>query len=167
MSKLKEILNEIRDMNEKRTWYHLTNDKNFNYNPNYQNHQTEMGAGLYITPKEDISTWDTLLQRRDYAVPINIDNLKILDLKKAPDWLQMQKELARNGYSAEDVKRNTPKGDTFGMNPKKIANIITWAKYKGYDAIKPILDREEGRQIIILDNADINYGSSIPVEDLL
>lgn len=157
----------LENLNEREIWYHLTNDKNFSYNPNYQNSQTEMGAGLYITPKEDISTWDTLLQRRDYAVPVNIDNLKILDMRDIPDWLSMQKELAKNGYSGDDVRENIPKGDTFGMNPKKIATIITWAKFKGYDAIKPILDREEGEQIIILDNADIYFGDSVSIESLL
>lgn len=149
------------------TWYHLTNDNNFNYSKNYQNYQTEIGDGLYITPLNDIKIWDNLLQNKEYAIPINIDNLNILNLEKAPTWTQMQKELAKNGYSPNDVKQNMPTGITFGVEPKKIATIITWAKYKGYNAIKPIIDKNEGEQIVILNNTNINFGNPIPIEDLI
>ncbi|MFW6007652.1 MAG: hypothetical protein ACOCP8_00185 [archaeon] len=148
-------------------WYHITNNKSFKYNPNYQNYQAEMGNGLYITPLEDLKLWDNLLQDREYAIPVDINNLKILDIKESPTWTQMQKELAQNGYTPADVEENMPIGITFSTEPKKIATIITWAKFKGYNAIKPILDKYEGNQIVILNNANIKFGDPIPIDELI
>lgn len=149
------------------TWYHLTNDYNFNYNPYYQNKQTEIGDGLYITPIKDVSTWDILLRRREFAIPIEIDGLKILDLNNTPDVHVMQRELAKAGYSSDDVDKYLPSGDVFGKEPFEIASILAWAQYKGYDAIKPILDNQEGEQIVILSGANIQFGNPIKLDNLL
>jgi hypothetical protein len=143
--------------------FHLTNDEDFSYNPYYQNNQQEMGIGLYVTNKDSIRIWDNLLGGRKYVVPVNVSQLNVIKEENFPSSLNIQKDLIANGYTREDVLKNLPTGDTFGVDPMQIALKITWAKLNGFNAIEPYLDSSEGYQLVILDNANITFGNQIDI----
>ena len=147
-------------------WYHLTNDKNFQYNPYYENQYQQLGSGLYITPGEDVDKWYRALGGREYAVPVDISNLKIIDQNDIPEYWKLQKELADAGFTAEEIEQYMPTGNTLGENPFTIAQQIFWAKWKGYDAIR-MSDTSDGQQIRVLDNANITFGEPQPILDVI
>jgi hypothetical protein len=134
---------------------------------NYQNNQQEFGQGLYITPLEDVSNWYKNLSGREYAVPIDISSLNIINEEDFPSMGKMAKDLMAAGFTADDIDALKPKGDTFNRN---VVNLVTkreWAKLKGYDAVRPHIDGKEGEQIIILNPSNVNLGEPIPIDEVI
>lgn len=148
-------------------YYHLTNDLNFQLDTDYQNKQQEFGQGLYITPLENVSNWYKNLGGREYAIPVDVNNLKIIDENDFPSMREMAKDLMAAGFTADDIDALKPKGDTFNRN---IVNLVTkreWAKLKGYDAVRPNVDNVEGEQIIILNPNNVHLGEPIPIDEII
>jgi hypothetical protein len=145
-------------------WYHLTNNSNFNPSQSYNNNQQEFGSGLYITPEHDVKTWDNLLNR-EWAFPIDISQLNIINESDFPSKHKMVNDILDSGYTKKDVKNMQP-SNTFNRDPMDIATKRLWAQINGYDAVKPFLDKQEGEQIVIFNLSKISIDDPLKTDEV-
>jgi hypothetical protein len=155
----------IKQSNGER-YFHLTNDKNFNYVQDYENNQQEFGIGLYVTPLTNLRNWDANLRGRQYAIEVFFNKSKIINENDLPSEKQMVDEILKNGYTADDVEQEMPTGNTFGNRPILIATKRFYAKMLGYDGVLPNVDPKEGEQIILFGNG-ISFGDIYETIDLI
>ena len=139
-------------------YYHATNEQNFTINNNFNNKQQEMGPGLYVSNLQDIFTWDNLLQHRNYIVELQ-GNLNIIEESNMPNIRQMTKDLIKNNYTINDVKKeeNMINGETFNRTSREIAIKRLWSKMNNYDAIN--INNNEGYQLLILNTNKLSINS--------
>lgn len=158
------------------TVYHLTQDKDFKYDPNYANTKQEMGAGLYTTPLDDAMYWERALQdekgnRHPYAIPIDVSEAKLIHRSELPGDRDLAKHLIKHYGSPKEALKNvnaeeaTIDGDLLGNDKSTIAQQRLYAKAKGYDGMIMSDDRE-GNQVLLFNADHIKFNPAITTDEL-
>lgn len=143
----------------KKSYYHLTDVKNFKPRAGHEQSVQEFGSGLYITEKSDVGFWDRQMQGREYAVPVDISKMRIVKEKHLPTMSEMSKDLMKMGYTGEDIQKLQPIKGTIRCDPFEIAVKRTWAKEAGFQGIIPQIRGEYStEQLVIFDAANVKTG---------
>ena len=148
---------------------HFTGDPNFTPDELYSNTKQELGPGLYVTPQDNVDYWFRALQPQ-YAVPVDMKGLKVLDVADVPHGSTLSKAIISHygspskALSIIEAEQSRITGDTFGAESFQIAQIRVYAKMKGYSALSKS-DRIEGKQILIFDPSRVKLGKPEPVDN--
>lgn len=139
--------------------YHLTDEKDFKPNVEFEQVVQEFGRGLYITEKSNIGFWEHQMQGREYAVPIDISKLKIVKEENLPTMSEMAGDLKELGYTGKDIAKLQPKAGTINRKPFEIAVKRTWAKEAGFQGIIPkTVGAYSTEQLVIFDLKGVDVG---------
>ena len=94
------------------------------------------------------------MQGRDYAIKVNISDIKIIREDVMPSISQMSKDLKSLGYTGSDITKLKPTVGTLRTNPMDIAIKRTWAKEAGFQGIIQKIRTADSVEQYVLFNID-------------